>query len=231
MGAHRPPPEPARPERPQLRAPRDMPKRRGGGTLNNRIALLHALAHIELNAIDLAWDLIARFIAPLPEAMRSSFADDWVGVADDEARHFGLLAARLESLGKAYGDLPAHAGLWQAAETTSDDLLARLAVVPLVLEARGLDVTPAMHQRLENAGDSASADIPETVYNDEIGHVATGERWFTRICGLRGLDRRKTFQDLVRARFRAPLKAPFNEAARRRAGLDPLDYRPLAQEL
>ena len=142
VGSAAPPARPARPPRPELRPPRDMPKRRAGGT--GRVALLHALAHIELNAIDLAWDIVARFTG---EALPRAFYDDWVKVADEEAKHFGLLAGRLMALGAAYGDLPAHDGLWQAAEATAHDLLARLAVVPLVLEARGLDVAPAMIAR------------------------------------------------------------------------------------
>src|SRR5512132_574630 len=135
------PERPARPPRPELKAPREMPKRRAAGTTESRTALLHAVAHIELNAIDLAWDIVARFAAPdLPRA----FFDDWVRVGNDEAKHFLLLAERLGALRAAYGDLPAHDGLWQAAHETRHDLLARLAIVPLVLEARGLDVTPAM---------------------------------------------------------------------------------------
>jgi uncharacterized ferritin-like protein (DUF455 family) len=149
VGRASPPERPARPPRPELRPPRGVPRRSIGAAPKGRIALLHALAHIELNALDLAWDLIARFSGPdskwdskwdLPRA----FFDDWVAVADDEARHFTLLTERLAALGAAYGDLPAHDGLWQAASDTRHDLLARLAVVPLVLEARGLDVTPAM---------------------------------------------------------------------------------------
>ena len=174
LGAAAPPERPARPEHPVLKAPRDMPRRRIGPAPEGRIALLHALAHIELNAIDLAWDLIARFSgADLPPAS----ADDWVTVADEEARHFRLLSDRLTDLGAAYGDLPAHDGLWQAAAATGHDLLARLAVVPLVLEARGLDVTPGMIVKLNAAGDRDSARILEIIYDDEIGHVAIGRRW------------------------------------------------------
>src|SRR5207249_9489560 len=146
IGRADPPSRPARPERPVLRPPRDMPKRRNFGAPAGRVALLHALAHIELNAIDLAWDLLARFgDAGLP----SAFFDDWLGVAAEEAEHFSLLASRLAALGASYGDLAAHDGLWEAAAVTAHDLIARLAVVPLVLEARGLDVTPEMIRRLE----------------------------------------------------------------------------------
>ncbi len=140
-----------------------MPKRRAGSSPAGRIALLHAIAHIELNAIDLAWDIIARFAgADLPR----QFYDDWVGVAAEEAEHYALLAERLTAFGAAYGDLPAHDGLWQAAEATAHDLLARLAVVPLVLEARGLDVTPAMIARLDRVGDGQSAAVLRRIYAD-----------------------------------------------------------------
>jgi uncharacterized ferritin-like protein (DUF455 family) len=224
VGRARPPRHPARPARPLLRRPGDMPKRRPGG-VRGRIALLHALAHIELNAIDLAWDLIARFAGePLPCAC----CDDWVAVAEDEARHFGLLARRLAELGAAYGDLPAHDGLWQAAEQTSHDLLARLAVVPLVLEARGLDVTPAMIDRLKAASDRQSVAVLQTIYDEEIGHVATGMRWFDFFCDRRGLDPLATWQTLVRRHFKGALKPPFNIAARDRAGLPAAFYAPLA---
>lgn len=202
-----------------------MPKRRNFGTPAGRIALLHALAHIELNAIDLAWDVIARFASA--ERQRE-FYDDWVGVAAEEAEHFALLADRLAALGSAYGELPAHDGLWEAAAETSDDLLARLAVVPLVLEARGLDVTPEMILRLERAGDRDSAAILQRVYQDEIGHVAVGARWFERLCREHGLDPQAAFHDRVRRYFKGVLKAPFNRDARDLAGLTAGYYEPLA---
>ncbi len=218
------PRRPARPERPVLRRPGDMPKRRAARGAG-RIALLHALAHIELNAVDLAWDLIARFAA---NGMPRDFADDWVKVADEEALHFSLLAARLAELGAAYGDLPAHDGLWQAAEDTAHDLLARLAVVPLVLEARGLDVTPTMIAKLRKAGDRQSAGVLETIYRDEIGHVATGQRWFAFACARQGLDPAAAWGDLVRTHFKGALKPPFNTEGRDAAGLPEAYYRPLA---
>jgi uncharacterized ferritin-like protein (DUF455 family) len=205
-----------------------MPKRRNFGTPAGRIALLHALAHIELNAIDLAWDVIARFASA--ERQRE-FYDDWVGVAAEEAEHFALLADRLAALGSAYGELPAHDGLWEAAAETSDDLLARLAVVPLVLEARGLDVTPEMILRLERAGDRDSAAILQRVYQDEIGHVAVGARWFERLCREHGLDPQAAFHDRVRRYFKGVLKAPFNRDARDLAGLAAGYYEPLAAPL
>jgi uncharacterized ferritin-like protein (DUF455 family) len=220
-----PPMRPARPARPELRLPRDMPRRRAGGSLAGRIALLHALAHIELNAIDLAWDIVARFAG---EDLPGTFFDDWVGVAAEEAKHHALIAARLAALGAAYGDLPAHDGLWQAAEATAHDLLARLAVVPLVLEARGLDVTPAMIDRLRRFGDAESAAALQVVYDDEIGHVATGRRWFDHLCAARGLEPAATYHRLVRAHFKGALKPPFNRAGRDAAGLSPAFYEPLA---
>ncbi len=220
-----PPARPARPDRPILLPPRDMPKRKAGGNLEKRIALLHALAHIEFNAIDLAWDIIARFgSAEIPRA----FFDDWVKVGEEEAIHFSLLQARLAELGASYGDLPAHDGLWQAAEETSHDLLARLAIVPLVLEARGLDVTPATIADFRRAGDEASAAILDRIYRDEIGHVAVGMRWFHHFAEAAGLDPKHAWQDRVRRHFKGTLKPPFNDAARADAGFDPDYYRPLS---
>jgi uncharacterized ferritin-like protein (DUF455 family) len=218
------PDRPARPGRPRLLPPRDMPRRRGSSEAS-RVALLHALAHIELNAIDLAWDMVARFQPPGP-----GFYDDWVRVADEEARHHGLLEGRLAEYGATYGDLPAHDGLWQAAETTAHDLLARLAVVPMVLEARGLDVTPPMIDGFSRAGDDASADVLRIVYHDEIGHVEIGRRWFDQVCHHRGLTPITEWHDLVRRHFRGLLKRPFNDAARQAAGFDAAFYEPLAEE-
>jgi uncharacterized ferritin-like protein (DUF455 family) len=221
-----PPTRPARPDRPVLLLPRDMPRRRMNGA-KGRIAMLHALAHIELNAIDLACDIIARFAGNQPEA----FATDWLVVAAEEAKHFTLLTARLRDFDAAYGDLPAHDGLWQAAEATSDDVLARLAVVPMVLEARGLDVTPMMIARMTGLGDTPSAEMLGIIYRDEIGHVATGQRWFDRIARQRGLDPLPAWQDLVRRRFKGALKRPFNAAARLAAGLPADYYEPLVPEV
>ncbi|MBX3496084.1 MAG: ferritin-like domain-containing protein [Parvibaculum sp.] len=219
------PERPARPEAPVLLAPRDMPRRTFKGT-RGRIALLHSLAHIELNAIDLAFDLVGRFAdAGLPR----KFFDDWVSVGDDEARHFSMLQVRLAALGARYGDLPAHDGLWQAATETRHDLMARLAIVPLVLEARGLDVTPGMIERLEAAGDAESAAILRTIYREEQDHVRAGAVWFSHLCAERHIDPRDTFQTLVRRHFRGALKAPFNTEARRAAGLKPEFYEDLVQ--
>jgi uncharacterized ferritin-like protein (DUF455 family) len=224
IGDATPPRRPARPERPLLRPAKEMPKRRAFGAPTGRIALLHALAHVELNAIDLACDLLARYVTePLPRA----FFDDWVGVAAEEAIHFELLTRRLADFGVRYGDLPAHDGLWEAAEATADDLLARLAVVPLVLEARGLDVTPAMADQLDRVGDPESAAVLRRIYRDEIGHVATGIRWFDAICCARGLPAAETFRERVRRYFRGCLKPPLNYAARNAAGFPAGYYEPL----
>jgi uncharacterized ferritin-like protein (DUF455 family) len=219
------PARPGRPEQPVLLRPGDMPRRKVGGSLQKRVALLHALAHIELNAIDLAWDIVARFAGPeLPR----DFYDDWVTVGAEEALHFDLISRRLAVLGAAYGDLPAHDGLWRAASDTAHDVLARLAIVPLVLEARGLDVTPTMIADLTRIGDGESAAILQRIYDDEIGHVASGSRWFNAIAVARRLEPTGTWQKLVREHFRGSLKKPFNHAARDQAGL-PVDfYEPIA---
>lgn len=217
------PERPGRPARPELLPPRDMPRRSRSG-LRGRLALLHALTHIELNAIDMTWDLIGRFFAePVPR----SFFNDWVQVGLEEAKHFELLSVRLAALGATYGDLPAHDGLWQAVQETGGSLLARVAIVPLVLEARGLDVTPSMITKLEEAGDEASARILEVVYRDEKRHVAFGAKWFRFLCSKQGLVPEPTFHTLVRRHFRGALKPPFNDQARSQAGLTPGFYKPL----
>ena len=219
------PARPAHPASPALRPPREVPRRKINSNPQGRIALLHALAHIELNAIDLAWDIIARFASgDLPKG----FFDDWVTVADEEGKHFLLLEARLGELGAAYGELPAHDGLWQASEETACDLLARLAIVPMVLEARGLDVTPAMIEKLRAAGDEPSAAILEIIYREEIGHVASGRRWFDWLCRKHGQEPKATWQALVNRHFRGRLKPPFNASAREEAGLPEDFYAPLA---
>lgn len=227
VGRTLPPSRPGRPDRPALISPDAVPRRRIGAAVEGRVALLHALAHIELNAIDLAWDIIARFAGQdLPRA----FYDDWVGVAQEESRHFALLARRLAELGACYGDMPAHDGLWQAALNTADDLTARLAIVPLVLEARGLDVTLPMVVRLKSAGDHDSAAILQRIHDDEIGHVAVGKRWFDWACARAGLDPRGHWQTLVKTRFHGALKPPFNEKSRERAGFAADWYGPLAAD-
>ncbi|NUB23264.1 DUF455 family protein, partial [Azospirillum formosense] len=191
-----------------------------------RVALLHALAHIELNAIDLAWDIVCRFVG---EGMPKGFTDDWVQVADDEARHFQMLEERLNQLGSGYGELPAHDGLWQAATTTAHDLAARLAVVPMVLEARGLDVTPETVRRLREFGDAESAALLQIIHDEEITHVAAGRRWFGHLCAKRGVDPVETWQDLVKRYFRGGLKKPFNVTSRQAADFGPEFYEPIAE--
>lgn len=221
IGSAQPPDRPARPDRPLLLAPKEMPKRKAGGNAAKRVALLHALAHIELNAIDLAWDLIARFG---DETMPRAFFDDWVKVADEEALHFELLSVRLQELGAAYGDHPAHDGLWEAATVTAKDLLARLAIVPLVLEARGLDVTPATVADMQRAGDDATAALLQRIYEDEIGHVAAGMRWFEHFAKEAGHDPQAHWQALLKQHFRGVLKPPFNDTARAAAGMPAAYY-------
>ena len=209
------PEAPARPAKPELLAPSHMPKRGRAGSERSRLAMLHALAHIEYSAIDLAFDLIGRFGAGFPR----SFVDDWIGVGADEAMHFALLDRRLRSLGSCYGALPAHAGLWEAAAETSHDPLARLAVVPMVLEARGLDATPATVSRFEAAGDARSAAILHRIYRDEIRHVRAGTKWFAYGCESQRIAPVSEWQRLVRLHFRGAIKPPFNDSARDEAGL------------
>ncbi|WP_293959200.1 ferritin-like domain-containing protein [Sneathiella sp.] len=222
-----PPDRPARPARPKLLPPAEMPRRRGQSD-EARATLLHAVQHIELNAIDLAWDMVARFPH---ENLPRAFYDDWVRVGDEEARHFELLANRVGELGFTYGDFPAHDGLWEAAMATREDLGARLAVVPMVLEARGLDVTPAMITRFGKIGDEKSAAILNVILTDEIGHVAIGSSWFHYFCEKRALDPAESWRELVQKNFKGLLKPPFNDDARSVAGLPEEYYRPLAATL
>jgi len=225
IGRADPPDFPARPERPELRDPRDVPRRKPG-TPAGRAALLHAIAHIELNAVDLHWDMVARFAGA---DMPAGFFDDWVRAGDEEAKHFTLLSDRLEAHGCPYGALAAHAGMWRSAAETAHDLMGRLAVVPMVLEARGLDVTPGMIAMFAKAGDDASVAVLETIYAEEVGHVAYGSKWFHFLCGRHGLDPKPEFHALVRRYFSGTLKPPFNDEKRAEAGL-PLDfYWPLAE--
>ena len=209
------PERPGRPAEPILLPANRMPKRGKAGSERSRIAMLHALAHIEYGAIDLAFDMAGRFGAGLPRA----FVDDWLGVGADEAMHFALLDRRLRALGARYGALPAHDGLWGAAAETAHDLLARLAVVPMVLEARGLDVTPALVAAFERAGDARSAAILERIYRDEIRHVAVGTSWFRIACESRQIPAVPHWRNLIRTHFRGVLKPPFNDSARGQAGL------------
>ena len=184
-------------------------------TPEGRATLIHALAHIELNAVDLALDIVWRF-----PGMPDDFYRDWIGIAKEEAFHFGLLNEHLNTLGYNYGDFPAHNGLWEMAEKTADDLLARLALVPRTLEARGLDASPPIRNKLMQAGDAKAAAILDIILRDEIGHVSVGNRWYRYLCARRGLDPIKTYSELA-ARYKAPkLRGPFNLEARRAAGFD-----------
>ncbi len=230
------PTRPARPENPELREPTNMPKRGKAGSLKSKKALLHALAHIELNAIDLAWDIMARFSYLSEENVTEGFSlpraffDDWCKVADDEAKHFLMLNSRMNDFGMAYGDLPAHDGLWESAERTAEDFAARLAVVPMVLEARGLDVTPNMISAMKNFEDFESANILQIIHDDEITHVKAGTVWFESWCAYNKLDIETTFQDLVQTYFYKTLKPPFNHPSRFKGGMLRHWYEPLAEE-
>ena len=223
------PEQPARPPLPKLVPATDVPRRRIG-SLQGRGALLHAVAHIELNAIDLAADMIARFaLHPnISPSDRADFISDWSSVCDDEARHFILLANRLTDLGVSYGDFLAHNGLWEAALSTRHNFPARVAIAPLVLEARGLDVTPGMINRLKSVGDTESVSVLELIYSEEIRHVAIGAKWFKYLANLQPESPESYFHDLVRAHFKGKVKTPFNEKARTLAGLSKAYYEPLA---
>ena len=203
---------PGRPERPVLVPPGEVP-RRSPHTVKGRAALLHAIAHIEFNAINLALDAAWRFPG-LPEA----YYRDWLRVAGEEALHFALLREHLRHLGHDYGDFEAHDGLWAMADKTRDDLVARMALVPRTLEARGLDATPLIQAKLAKAGDARAVEILDIILRDEVGHVAIGNHWYRWLCEREGLDPIAHYEALTR-RYEAPrLKPPFNHGARRRAG-------------
>jgi len=178
-----------------------------------QVALLHALAHIEFNAINLAWDAIYQF-RDLPEA----YYTDWLQIAEEESLHFSLLLAQLQKCGYQYGDFPAHNGLWEMAMKTADDVLIRMALVPRVLEARGLDATPAIIEKLQAAGQTQLVEILQRILTDELGHVATGSRWFHYFCTQRQLDPQTTFQQLLKEYFKGRIKGPLNTQARLTAG-------------
>ena len=205
---------PGRPARPGLVHPRELSKR-GMGSPDGRAAFIHSIAHIELNAIDLAWDAVYRF-----RGMPAGYYADWIGVAGDEARHFVMLRDRLRDFGHDYGDFDAHNGLWEMAEKTAHDGLARMALVPRVLEARGLDVTPAMITKLRTLGDDATADILATILREEIAHVAAGSRWFRWHCEQAGVDPRARFRELLDEYAHGSLRGPFNRDARLAAGFE-----------
>lgn len=205
---------PGRPPLPRLVPQRQVPHR-GLGTPEGRAALVHAVAHIEFNAINLAWDAVYRF-----RGMPLNYYRDWASCANDEARHFAMLSQRLAELGHAYGDFDAHNGLWEMAEKTAHHDTARMALVPRVLEARGLDVTPGMIERLRGVGDESTIAILEVILREEVAHVAAGTRWFTWCCERDGVDPRETFLDFVRDYLGRNLRGPFNRPARLQAGFD-----------
>jgi uncharacterized ferritin-like protein (DUF455 family) len=193
-------------------------------TVEGRAALIHALSHIEFNAINLALDAIWRFAG-----MPRDYYADWLRVADEEALHFTLLSSHLQTLGHAYGDFPAHNSLWDMAEKTSGDVLARIALVPRTLEARGLDASPPVRAKLAQAGDHAAASILDIILRDEIGHVAVGNRWYAWLCAQRKLDPVTTYAELA-AHYKAPqLRGPFNLDARRAAGFSETELAALLQ--
>lgn len=216
---------PGRPALPELISPKFV-KHRSMRTTEGRAALIHALTHIEFNAINLALDAIWRFAA-----MPAAYYADWLQVAGEEALHFSLLAGHLQVLGHQYGDFPAHNSMWEMADKTSSDILARMALVPRTLEARGLDATPLTRAKLAQAGDQAAAEILDIILRDEIGHVAIGNHWYKVLCDERGLDPVITYADLT-VHYKAPvLRGPFNLDARRAAGfsepeLDALQAEP-----
>jgi len=214
---------PGRPLRPNLVPQRQVPHR-GLGTPEGRAALVHAVAHIEFNAINLAWDAVYRF-----RGMPLDYYRDWASCANDEARHFALLSNRLTELGHGYGDFDAHNGLWEMAEKTAHHDTARMALVPRVLEARGLDVTPGMIERLRNVDDERTIAILEVILREEVAHVAAGTRWFKWCCEREGVDPRETFLDLVRDYMGRNLRGPFNRPARLSAGFDDVELDRLTE--
>ena len=210
-------PCPGYPPKLELVAPRNL-KRRGMQSQEGRNVLMHSIAHIEFNAINLALDAAYRFRnQPL------EYYQDWIQIADDEARHFGMIRDYLNERGCEYGDYKAHNGLWDMAVQTQDDVVARMALVPRVLEARGLDVTPGIIERLERMEDTAAVDILSVIYQDEIGHVKAGSDWFFYQCDLRNLEPRPTFKAMVDKHLYGQLRGPFNIAARLQAGFDEIE--------
>lgn len=203
---------PGRPALPELVSPRELPMRKLSSDIG-RAGFLHAIAHIEFNAINIAWDAVFRF-----RGLPVDYYNDWVKVADEEATHFCLLRDRLRSLGYDYGDFPAHNGLWEMVQKTAFDPLVRMALVPRVLEARGLDVTPGMMKRLRDIGDTESAAVLEIILHDEVGHVEIGTRWFRYLCKQRGVEPDGTYIELLQKHMTGKLKQPFNHEARKAAG-------------
>ena len=227
IGSAPAPDHPARPKAPRLCAPKDVAKRKPGSP-DGRIALLHAVAHIELNSVDLHWDIIVRFSKT---RLPTGFFDDWVQAASEESKHFNLICDCLENLGSFYGALSAHAGMWRAAQDTKADLLGRLAVVPMVLEARGLDVTPNMIKIFKQAKETQAVEALELIYSEEVTHVAYGSKWFNFLCGRDDKDPKQVFHALVRKYFKGNLKPPFNAEKRADAGIPPDFYWPLTENI
>ncbi len=203
---------PGRPKKPTLVSPREVP-RRNLSSLEGRVALIHAITHIEFNAINLALDAMYRF-----REMPLEYYKDWMQVAFEEAQHFTMLRARLHELGYEYGDFDAHNGLWEMAVKTQHSVIARMALVPRVLEARGLDVTPKMIKRLQSQGDDETVHILKIIFEQEIGHVAIGSRWFNYACEQKEQEPEKTFQNLLKEYMSGDLRGPFELDARRKAG-------------
>jgi uncharacterized ferritin-like protein (DUF455 family) len=213
------------PERPELLLPRQMPKR-NLNTPEGVAAFFHAIAHVELVAIYLAWDLLYRFRG-LPE----QFYRDWLRVADEEAQHFTLIREHLRAMGIDYGDLPAHGGLWEHATDTADHLLARLALVPRCMEARGLDVTPALIEKFRQLNDEKSVNILTRILTDEVGHVELGSKWFRFFCAEQRLDAEKEYRRLLEQYYKGGKpKGPFNRPLRTRAGFSEVELDWLEQE-
>ncbi len=213
---------PGRSAKPEL-VPHTQLKAKSMATPEGRAMLVHSIAHIELNAIDLALDVVWRF-AGMPEA----FYTDWVRIAQEEAKHFTLLRNHLVDMGYDYGDFPAHNTLWDMAERTQGDLLARIGIVPRTMEARGLDASPGVKNKLVSVGDHRAGDILDIILQEEIGHVAAGNRWYRYLCAQRGLDPVSTYAELI-AQYDAPkLRPPFNMAARRLAGFEEAELAALS---
>ncbi|KAJ9170862.1 hypothetical protein P3X46_018926 [Hevea brasiliensis] len=220
IGAYVPPAKPARPRKPELVSPKEIPAPKDSGLPLNAY-MLHNLAHVELNAIDLAWDTVVRF-SPFSETLGEGFFADFAHVADDESRHFAWCSQRLAELGFKYGDMPAHNLLWRECEKSSDNVAARLAAIPLVQEARGLDAGPRLVKRLIGFGDSKTSKVVARIADEEVAHVAVGVYWFVFVCQKMGCAPCSTFKDLLRD-YNVELKGPFNYSARDEAGI-PRDW-------
>ncbi|XP_077251151.1 diiron containing four-helix bundle family ferritin protein, putative (Protein of unknown function DUF455) [Tasmannia lanceolata] len=220
LGVSRPPDRPARLPNPSLVSPKEIPAPKNSGLPLNAY-MLHNLAHVELNAIDLAWDTVVRF-SPFRDVLGDGFFSDFAHVADDESRHFTWCSQRLAELGFKYGDMPAHNLLWRECEKTSGSVAGRLAVIPLVQEARGLDAGPRLVKKLVGFGDHRTSNIVAKIADEEVAHVAVGVFWFLSVCQKLGRAPCSTFKDLLKE-FNVELKGPFNYSARDEAGI-PRDW-------